>query len=185
MRKLIVASILIFLVQENILAQDDFENLNPSNTMNENFSESQTLKFSKNINNSFETTKSSGRALYLNGENINSIRNQILENVNLEIDSNGNIYIIAPHYEVNTDQSFHPLLPNELPKFKKEKSFASPNLPKGIYSKNSDSNSTEQNDINTNNKPNLLPKEIVPEINSESKIPEIFEKNINKIEEKK
>jgi hypothetical protein len=70
--------------------------------------------------NMFETTYIPGRMVFLNGININSIRNQDLENVNLKIDNNGNIYIESPQYEVTAEERFHPLLPQEIPKFPKQ-----------------------------------------------------------------
>lgn len=85
---------------------------------------------------SFDATLSPGRLIYLNGENIGSIRNQDLENVNLHIDQNGNVHIQAPQYEVETEQSYHPLLPKELPQFQKAPFYDNSNLPKGTHSKN-------------------------------------------------
>lgn len=82
----------------------------------------------------YESTLMSGRIIYLNGVNINSIKNQDLENVNVRIDGSGNIYIDAPHYDISVEQSYHPLMPGELPKFQKTE-FIDPNLPKGTYSK--------------------------------------------------
>ena len=58
--------------------------------------------------------------VYLNGENIVGLRNQVLEGVNIRFDSKGNIFIDAPHYEVHHDSSFHPLLPEETPQFAKD-----------------------------------------------------------------
>ncbi|WGL61008.1 hypothetical protein QEJ31_05275 [Pigmentibacter sp. JX0631] len=82
----------------------------------------------------YESTYMTGRIIYLNGVNINSIKNQDLENVNVRIDGSGNIYIDAPHYDISVEQSYHPLMPGELPKFQKTE-FIDPNLPKGTYSK--------------------------------------------------
>ncbi|RDB37233.1 MAG: hypothetical protein DCC88_00980 [Spirobacillus cienkowskii] len=82
----------------------------------------------------YDSTIMAGRIIYLNGVNITSVRNQELENVNIHIDNNGNIYIEAPQYEVGTEQSFHPLMPSELPKFPKAQIKDSP-IPSGVYSK--------------------------------------------------
>ncbi len=82
----------------------------------------------------YESTFMTGRIIYLNGVNINSVKNQELDNVNLKIDGSGNIYIDAPHYDISVEQSYHPLMPGELPKFQKTE-YIEPNLPKGTYSK--------------------------------------------------
>ena len=81
-------------------------------------------------------TQFPARVVFLNGANINTVREQELENVNIRIDSIGNIYLTAPQYEVNHDTSYHPLLPNELPRIPKT-STQSPTLPGGKYSKGS------------------------------------------------
>jgi len=49
------------------------------------------------------------RSIYLNGIDISSSRNQTLKKVNLRIDENGNLYIEAPHYQVDEQQSYTPL----------------------------------------------------------------------------
>lgn len=82
----------------------------------------------------YDTTFMMGKIIYLNGVNISTIKNQTLENVNLRIDNNGNIYIDAPQYEIGVEQSYHPLMPNELPKFPKSE-LQDSNLTKGTYSK--------------------------------------------------
>jgi len=69
------------------------------------------------------------RSVYLNGIDISSSRNQNLKGVNLRIDENGNLYVEAPHYQVNEENTFAPLsswiqgttgpkhqVPQELPK---------------------------------------------------------------------
>ena len=74
------------------------------------------------------------RSLFLNGVNIGSVRDQELENVTVKIDAEGNIHLFAPHYDVREDTSYHPLMPQELPRFPK----AGPvpeGLPQGPYSK--------------------------------------------------
>lgn len=45
------------------------------------------------------------RSVFLNDVNINSVRNQELDNVSVQIDKKGNIYIEAPQYEVTADTS--------------------------------------------------------------------------------
>lgn len=82
----------------------------------------------------YETTRFPSRFVYLNGSNISSVRDQELENVTLKIDAQGNIHILAPHYEVSQDPSYHPLMPGELPRFPKER-FNIDGLPQGKYSK--------------------------------------------------
>lgn len=124
---------------------------------------------------SFESTYMPGRVIYLNGENIGSIRNQELENVNVRIDQNGNLYIEAPQYEVASEQSYHPLLPKELPQFKKENIYEQMPLPQGVYSKQSGKTvSAEEPEPEQETKtPPPMAKEIIPEINSEAKIPSV------------
>lgn len=136
---------------------------------------------------SFESTYTPGRVLFLNGENISSIRNQELENVNIRIDKNGNIYIEAPQYEVSTEQSYHPLLPKELPKFKKENVYEQMPLPQGVFSKEtgkstSDSQASAATHSASDSQPPVthsaeapapMAKEIVPEVNTQAKIPPV------------
>ena len=54
-------------------------------------------------------TSSQARNLYLNGIDISSARHQNLENVQVKIDGQGNIYISAPHYQVNEENTYIPL----------------------------------------------------------------------------
>ncbi|WP_186648029.1 hypothetical protein [Fluviispira vulneris] len=82
----------------------------------------------------YESTYMSGRIIFLNGVNISTVRNQDLENVTVRIDKNGNINIEAPQYEVGVEQSYHPMMPGELPKFPKAE-FPDLPVPKGTYSK--------------------------------------------------
>jgi hypothetical protein len=49
------------------------------------------------------------RTIYLNGVDISSARNSFIENANLRIDSQGNILIEAPHYQVNEENTYTPL----------------------------------------------------------------------------
>lgn len=65
------------------------------------------------------TTDFPARMVYLNGRNVSSVREQQLEAVNVSIDSNGNIHITAPHYEVQESTHYRPLFGKDLPKFSK------------------------------------------------------------------
>ncbi len=56
------------------------------------------------------------REIFLNGSNISGSRNQTLKNVTLKIDGEGNIYIEAPHYQVNQENTFIPLSRWQKPK---------------------------------------------------------------------
>ncbi|WP_159455744.1 hypothetical protein [Pseudobacteriovorax antillogorgiicola] len=49
------------------------------------------------------------RGIFLNGIDISSAKHQTLENVTIRIDGQGNIYIEAPHYEVNEESTYIPL----------------------------------------------------------------------------
>ena len=104
----------------------------------------------------YDTTYMTGRVIYLNGVNISSVKNQELENVNIHIDNNGNVYIDAPHYEIGVEQSYHPLMPSELPKFPKTEFRESP-VPKGVYSK-------ETGKMTSNGSMPVLPKDFAPEV---------------------
>ena len=55
------------------------------------------------------TNTAYGRNIYLNGTDISSARNQLMENVNINIDAMGNIFIIAPQYQVNEESTYIPL----------------------------------------------------------------------------
>lgn len=59
------------------------------------------------------------RMVYLNGKNISSVREQLLEGVRVRIDSNGNLHISAPHYEVQEFTHYRPLLPRDVPRLSK------------------------------------------------------------------
>ena len=50
-----------------------------------------------------------GRNVFLNGVDVTSARHQNLENVTIRIDGQGNIFIIAPHYQVNEESTYIPL----------------------------------------------------------------------------
>ncbi len=49
------------------------------------------------------------RSIYLNGIDISSAKNQALNQVNLRIDAQGNVYIEAPQYDVQRETTFIPL----------------------------------------------------------------------------
>jgi len=49
------------------------------------------------------------RSVFLNGIDISSTKNQSMQQVNVSIDSQGNIYIEAPHYEAQQETTFVPL----------------------------------------------------------------------------
>lgn len=109
----------------------------------------------------FESTRFPARIIYLNGNNVSSVRNQTLENVTIRIDENGNVHITAPQYEVATDSSYHPLLPSELPRFPKHR-IEIEGMPQGTYSKNpvapqSQDAMTPQKPIAENEAPPPLP----------------------------
>ncbi len=137
--------------------------------------DSEMVKFREAKRGSFETTYSPGRIIYLNGENISSVREQALENVTVHIDKSGNIHIEAPQYEVSADQSYHPLLPKELPQFKKENIYEKMPIPNGTYSKQTGKSVVPevQDTQHSAELPPTMAKEIIPEANSKAQIPEI------------
>ncbi|MBC7661394.1 MAG: hypothetical protein H7249_16995 [Chitinophagaceae bacterium] len=49
------------------------------------------------------------RSVFLNGVDISSTKNQSMQQVNVNIDSQGNVYIEAPHYEAQQETTFVPL----------------------------------------------------------------------------
>jgi hypothetical protein len=49
------------------------------------------------------------RNVYLNGVDISSARSQDLKGVDLHINETGDIFIIAPHYQVNEEDTYVPL----------------------------------------------------------------------------
>lgn len=49
------------------------------------------------------------RSVFLNGVDISSTKNQSMQQVNITIDSQGNVYIEAPHYEAQQESTFVPL----------------------------------------------------------------------------
>jgi hypothetical protein len=51
------------------------------------------------------------RSVFLNGIDISSAKNQSMQQVNIKIDSQGNVYIEAPQYEAQQESTFVPLGP--------------------------------------------------------------------------
>ncbi len=49
------------------------------------------------------------RMVYLNGVDISTARGQQLKKVDVQISENGDIYIVAPHYQVHEEDSYVPL----------------------------------------------------------------------------
>lgn len=49
------------------------------------------------------------RTVYLNGIDISAAKSQELKNVDISINERGDIFIIAPHYQVHEEDSFVPL----------------------------------------------------------------------------
>lgn len=45
---------------------------------------------------------SSGRSVFLNGQNIDTVRGQVFENVSVEIDADGNVHLKSDVYKVST-----------------------------------------------------------------------------------
>lgn len=103
-----------------------------------------------------ERNNYTSKMIYLNGMNISSVKNQELEQVDIKIDNYGNIYITAPQYDVSIENSYHPLLPSEIPQFDKEKFNLSPTFPKNKVSKFHEDaekiNKKESNTIDLNSK---------------------------------
>ena len=54
-------------------------------------------------------SEAGGRSVYLNGVDISGAKNQVLNNVNLNVDEHGDIFISAPHYKVYEENHFLPL----------------------------------------------------------------------------
>ena len=55
------------------------------------------------------TAQAENRSVFLNGVDISSAKNQSLQQVNITVDSQGNVYIEAPHYEAQQESTFVPL----------------------------------------------------------------------------
>lgn len=49
------------------------------------------------------------RSVYLNGVDISGAKSQDLRNVDVHINENGDLFIIAPHYQVNEEDTYVPL----------------------------------------------------------------------------
>ncbi len=49
------------------------------------------------------------RSVYLNGVDISSAKSQDLRNVDVHINEAGDLFIIAPHYQVNEEDTYVPL----------------------------------------------------------------------------
>jgi hypothetical protein len=49
------------------------------------------------------------RSIFLNGSDISGARNQQLKNVDVQIAENGDIFIVAPQYQVAEEDAFTPL----------------------------------------------------------------------------
>jgi hypothetical protein len=49
------------------------------------------------------------RGIFMNGTDISGARNQFLKNVDVQIAENGDIFIIAPHYQVSEEDAYTPL----------------------------------------------------------------------------
>ena len=55
------------------------------------------------------TGVSFGRNIFLNGVDISSTRSQLLENVTIQIDDKGDLFINAPNYVVQEEENYVPL----------------------------------------------------------------------------
>lgn len=49
------------------------------------------------------------RGIFMNGTDISGARNQFLKNVDIQISESGDIFIIAPHYQVSEEDAYTPL----------------------------------------------------------------------------
>lgn len=49
------------------------------------------------------------RSIFLNGIDVSSARNQDLKNVDVVINEHGDVFIAAPHYQVNEEDTYLPL----------------------------------------------------------------------------
>jgi hypothetical protein len=57
----------------------------------------------------FIAQSASARSVYLNGTDISSARGQQLKNVSIHINEKGDVFITAPHYQVNEEDAYVPL----------------------------------------------------------------------------
>jgi hypothetical protein len=55
------------------------------------------------------------RSIFLNGVDISNARQQELRSVHVQIDSDGNVFIKAPHYQVTEEETFIPLSSTKSP----------------------------------------------------------------------
>lgn len=55
------------------------------------------------------TATSGLRGIFMNGTDISGARNQFLKNVDVQISESGDIFIIAPHYQVSEEDAYTPL----------------------------------------------------------------------------
>jgi hypothetical protein len=49
--------------------------------------------------------------VFINGQEVTGTTNQILKDVAFSIDDKGDIYVLAPHYEVKVEDTYTPLVP--------------------------------------------------------------------------
>jgi hypothetical protein len=76
------------------------------------------------------------RSIYLNGQDISSVRTTALKNVNVLIDANGSVYIEAPHYKVDEQNTYLPLSKSNTPEGKPVHQLPThPDLKRGEFEK--------------------------------------------------
>ncbi|MGE0172864.1 MAG: hypothetical protein AB7T49_08770 [Oligoflexales bacterium] len=76
------------------------------------------------------------RSVYLNGQDISSVRSTTLKNVNILIDDKGSVYIEAPHYKVDEQNTYLPLSRSNTPEGKPQHQLPShPDLKSGEFEK--------------------------------------------------
>lgn len=76
------------------------------------------------------------RSIFVNGIDISSARHQEINNVTIRIDGEGNIFIIAPHYQVNEESTYIPLSSwkNKMNSPKRKGDEAQPNISRELPS---------------------------------------------------
>lgn len=57
----------------------------------------------------YAASPASGRSVFLNGIDISSAKSQDLKHVDIHISENGDLFVIAPHYQVNEEDTYIPL----------------------------------------------------------------------------
>ena len=57
----------------------------------------------------FAAPTTGGRSVFLNGVDISSAKSQDLKHVDIHISENGDLFVIAPHYQVNEEDTYIPL----------------------------------------------------------------------------